>query len=396
MAGKKKTKTTKTTNGVPLLQLTMRRFAWSVAVLDDLALGVDDVLQRLERLVGNDARVARAAHSKRQKRLVRRCTLHALFEKRLDIGLVGVPRPLVFGNTPITVARKPLRRRPLHWLVVRRRHDNAIRVGQLLVARVIDKKTAAGLRIPGPHGRPQEIGLEPQQQLKDRPVELGIVLGAKRRVHPARQCRRLVVDEKAAEPHAGLAVDSRARQRVDLRVPLDRHVGPPVPRRDANLLGERICAKDGASLVAPGNDKQRVCQPPQTSQPGHSLRLHAARHKRLPLACHLTHRGRLGQRHIAKIPATFKAAHEDGHFGSVFDFAFGGICRAVHDVRLCASDPFQVDCQISNRNVDALIVVRVNQNECAFQVHMARPRRERHNGSFKHSCERSASIKAVS
>ncbi len=137
-----------------------------------------------------------------------------------------------------------------HRLVVRSTEHHAIFVGRIQALRiVIGDRTA-------PHGRPQIIALQPQQKLED--VGIGLVIDAAELfLGPAAEGRILVIDEEAAIldlwPVAGHALADR-----NLVMMGHRHVGPPVPGRDADARRQVVGAEDGAAPVRTDNDQGLV------------------------------------------------------------------------------------------------------------------------------------------
>src|SRR5712692_5043662 len=73
--------------------------------------------------------------------------------------------------------------------------------------------------------------------------------------HPSGECGRFVVDEKAAVLHGRLALHVTARADEKLIAMCHRHVSPPIPGRNADLLRHIIEAIDAASFVAADNEQ---------------------------------------------------------------------------------------------------------------------------------------------
>src|SRR5262245_61912828 len=76
---------------------------------------------------------------------------------------------------------------------------------------------------------------------------------AKTFVDPAGQGRGLVVDKNAAVFDGRLATRVSAWKNVQRRSPLHRHIGPKMPRRNADLLRHVEHAEDRAAFVAAGD-----------------------------------------------------------------------------------------------------------------------------------------------
>ena len=233
------------------------------ALGQDLPLVYHDALQQCGVGALRHRQIAVAAHTERDGALVGRVTTDALVPEGaqdLSVGRV-VPRPAAMAL--------PLLLRAQHGLVVRSTHHDAVLVGQPRVQRVV---LVEGV---GPHRRPEVVALEPEDQLKDLRVELAVVV-AELLLDPARERGRLVVQKDAAVLHSRRALDVRARLHVQGAPPLDRHIGPPVPGRYADLLGQVVDAVDRAALVAAG-DHQRA------GDTGQRLRHHLD-HEGFPLA----------------------------------------------------------------------------------------------------------------
>lgn len=111
---------------------------------------------------------------------------------------------------------------------MRRRHDDPMHISSPLVVLVIREEACARVRVARPHGRPQEVCLEPEEKLKDLLVELDVV-SAELLPHPPRQRRGFIVDEDAAVLDAGRTMDAGFMGGEDLGVVLWWHVGPPIP-----------------------------------------------------------------------------------------------------------------------------------------------------------------------
>ena len=124
-----------------------------------------------------------------------------------------------------------------------------------------------------PHRRPQVVALQAQDQLEDVRVELAVE-AAELLARPAGERRRLVVDEDAAVPHRRLAAACSGRRATNsARWLPHRHVGPPVPGRDADLLRQVVDAEDRAALVAAGDDQRAVDAGPGPGDDGGDRRL---------------------------------------------------------------------------------------------------------------------------
>ena len=77
-------------------------------------------------------------------------------------------------------------------------------------------------------------------------------------LRPVGQHGRLVVEEQAAVLDGRLFHDARTERHAERAVMRDRHVGPPVPGRDADLFRQRVDPVDRAALVAAGDDQRAL------------------------------------------------------------------------------------------------------------------------------------------
>ena len=107
-----------------------------------------------------------------------------------------------------------------------------------------------------PHGRPEVIRLQAQQQLKDLLVGLG-VHAAEMLLTPRAERGPLVVDEDAAIFHGRIAVFVAV---VVIQFVLMHYwrIGHPVPGRHADAARYLVDAIDGAALVVACNDEVAV------------------------------------------------------------------------------------------------------------------------------------------
>ena len=135
-----------------------------------------------------------------------------------------------------------------HGLVMASPHHDAHIVSGLRVQRVVS------IEGPPPHGWPQEVPLQAQDELKNSLVETVVAIVRTVGVHhPRRQTWCLVVQEQATVAHPGFAVSILAKLDKYSVMLRHRHVSPPVPRRHTYLLRQLIDAEHGATLVAAGN-----------------------------------------------------------------------------------------------------------------------------------------------
>ena len=215
---------------------------------DDLLLVADDLLDhflvRFQPARVRHGDVAVAAHAHRHDAFIGPVAAHAVGEEAFEAGLVAQVIP--FAVAVILAVRGPLLVRPYHRFVVAGAHDDAVGVGQARVVRVVLVEGAA------PHRRPQVVGAQAQQQLEHVRIHLGVE-AAEFRARPAGQRRFLVVDEDAPVLDGRRPLHPGARQGVQRRPVAGRDVGPPMPRRHADLFGDLVDAVDGAALVAAGD-----------------------------------------------------------------------------------------------------------------------------------------------
>ena len=175
----------------------------------------------------------------------RRKTVVPLLQDGLTVGLI----------IPVTITQLiPFRRSGIvqqQWFAVRGRNNDTKRIANHLTLRMRIECTCTRM-----HGRCQHICLQTEQQLTDTGVGLGAdvtQLSLIIRRSPGFQSPVLIIDEDATIPDRRLtrgivvAVDS------GLRILSDRHVSPPIPRRDTDSLRHLINAINGTTGVAAGN-----------------------------------------------------------------------------------------------------------------------------------------------
>ena len=166
-------------------------------LLDDAALVVDDALQQLGVRALAHCLVAVAAHTDGHDVVSALHALDALTEESVEVLLVRRIVPcapsLAVSGIFLVVAR--------HGLVVRCSHHHAHLVGSLQVLGVV------GIEGPSPHGRPQVVTLQSQDEFKHLLVESVVaVVGAEGVLHPRCQTGCLVVQEQSSVPHGRLSV----------------------------------------------------------------------------------------------------------------------------------------------------------------------------------------------
>lgn len=139
---------------------------------------------------------------------------------------------------------------------MRAAHDNLVRIHERLVERVVGEEDGR------PQRGPEVVGAQPEQQLAHEGVEVVVVTrGIVPRVvpllgDPVGEARLLVVEEDAAVFDGWRALDfAFASRDEDVGVLRGGHVGPEVPRADANLFADVVEAIDGASRHAAYDDE---------------------------------------------------------------------------------------------------------------------------------------------
>ena len=156
-----------------------------------------------------------------------------------------------------------------HRFVMGCAHYNAVFVCERGIQRVILVEGVV------PHRGPEVVGLQSQQQFKNLGIELMIVV-AVFFFHPSGEGWRFIVQENSAVLNCRRSLHIGARLYKEFIVMLDGNVGPPIPRRNPNLVGKVIDAVNCSAFIAP-RDNQRA---------GHARQWfrHDANEKRFPFA----------------------------------------------------------------------------------------------------------------
>ena len=166
-------------------------------LLDDATLVVDDALQEFRVRTVAHGLVTVATHADGHDIVSTLHALDTLTEETVQILLVravvpGAPALAVTGILLMVAG---------HGLVVRGTHHHTHGVGGLQVLRVV------GIESPAPHGGPQVVALQPEDQLKHLLIELMTSeVGAEGVLHPRRQTGCLVVEEQATVSDSRLSV----------------------------------------------------------------------------------------------------------------------------------------------------------------------------------------------
>ena len=166
-------------------------------LLDDAALVVDDALQQLRVRTVAHGLVAVATHADGDDVVSALRAIDTFTEEAVEVLLVR----LVVPGAPSLAVAGILLMVACHRLVVRRSHHHTHRVGRLQVLWVV------GIEGPSPHGRPQVVTLQSQDELEHLLVEAVVaVVRAEGVLHPRGQTGRLVVEEQSAISHGRFAV----------------------------------------------------------------------------------------------------------------------------------------------------------------------------------------------
>ncbi len=214
-------------------------------VLDELALGGDDFFE--ERNVGALGHwgIDFSAHRDGDDVFVGLVPLDAVLPEGGQLIREFIEVPLVRG-----VARTvPFLVRAHHRFDMRGTHDDSVFVREPGIQRVVLVETII------PHGGPEIIRLEPQQQFENVGVE-GVIVAAEFFLCPAGEVRRLVIEESAAIFDRGRSLNIfTGLHKQHVLVPRG-HILPKVPRRNADLLRQVVNAVNGPALVAAADDER--------------------------------------------------------------------------------------------------------------------------------------------
>ena len=140
-----------------------------------------------------------------------------------------------------------------HWLMVGGTYAYAHLVSGLSVLGVIC------VECPSPHGRPQVITFQPENQLKHPGVEVVVtVVCAVSVLHPRGKAGCFIIEEDATVFYGWLAVGIAALLGVYVSSFDNRYVHPPIPGRDTHLLRKFIDAIHGSTAVTARYDQGAV------------------------------------------------------------------------------------------------------------------------------------------
>ena len=136
-----------------------------------------------------------------------------------------------------------------HRLVVRGSHDDTHRISRLQILGVV------GIESPAPHGRPQEVTLQTQNQFKDLGIKVMVtIVGAKSILHPCCQTRSLVVQEQATELDGRFTIGKRAGQDAHIVALCHGNIHPPIPGRHTHLARQFVDAEHRTTTITTGNN----------------------------------------------------------------------------------------------------------------------------------------------
>ncbi len=198
---------------------------------DDAALILDHTLQKLDIGLLAHRLVAIATHTDRNQVLRTFGALDTLAEELVNHTAVG----LVVPSAIFATLAGPLLVVTGHRFVVRGSHHDSHFIGQAAVLGII------GIEGPPPHGRPEEITAQTENQLKDPLVETVVaIIGAVGVFHPPREAGSFIIEEDTAITHGRFARRIAAARDGEVLGLCDRHIGPIVPGRNTDLLRELI------------------------------------------------------------------------------------------------------------------------------------------------------------
>ena len=200
----------------------------TIDVLDDLSLTFNHLAERLHilRIVAlTHGHIAVATHADGYQVVVILIALHTLAEELIHTFLVSgvIPWTHLFLSSQVFLVRTH------HRLMVRGSHHDAHLVSQSGTFRIVLIKGCS------PHGRPEIVGLQTQQQFED--MSIGLRVDATKLVGaPTTERWPLVVDEDATIFHLGRGLYDTSAIIIQFVLMLHRHICHPIPRRHADVL----------------------------------------------------------------------------------------------------------------------------------------------------------------
>ena len=131
----------------------------------------------------------------------------------------------IVPSTILLAVAAPLLMIARHGFVVRGTDDHTHLITHLAVQGVVSIKS------PAPHGGPQEIATQAEDELKAFGIELmATVVGAKGVLHPVGEARSLIVKEETTVFHGRFASGIVATLDGEILLFHHRYIGPPIPR----------------------------------------------------------------------------------------------------------------------------------------------------------------------
>src|SRR5690625_3429517 len=197
-----------------------------------------------------------------------------------------------------------------------------------------------GIEVEGfgiPHGRPEVISFEPEYELEDVLIHGGIdapetVLG------PTAERRVLIVDENATVPDAR-ALTAGACSDVHGGALFNRDIREPVPRRDADLFGEVVGAKNSTATIG-AHDDERLCH----AGPGSIDDLLKEAHPLVRTTSRIQYGGGYPTNEEGAL-----AEHAADNSGAA------NVCRTIYTLRRLSPDPLEVGREAVSRSSNGRI-----------------------------------------
>ncbi len=209
-------------------ELRNSRRILAIHLADDVTLTVHHILQGLDILciiALTHCYIAIATHTDGHEVIVHFITIHTLIEEAVDSSTVGniIPWSHLLATFAILMVRTH------HWLMMRGPHHDAILIGKIRIHRVIL------IEVTAPHGRPQVVGLQTQQEFEHVGIHLRIV-STEMGTSPSTERRFLIIDKDTTILHLRRRLHVSTFLDIERGRMLGRHVSPPIPRRYAYLL----------------------------------------------------------------------------------------------------------------------------------------------------------------
>ena len=211
-----------------------------------------------------------STHTNRYEILIVLGFLYSFREETGDSLPVGLPVPV--GIAIVFLMSDPFLLRTHHRFVMRSTHNDAIFICQTRIFGVIlieavalihsilifqNRNQRLILLEGAPHGRPETVGLETQQEFEDMRIHLAVHT-PKLIPSPGSHAGELIVDKDTTIFYLRLPRLHVALLHKHLLMLSHRHISPPIPWRNAHLSGEFIDAIDGASHIRTGNHQSLI------------------------------------------------------------------------------------------------------------------------------------------